>query len=159
MAGGWLGLRIETNATPQAWPMLLQVSQLYLSYEVLFYFGHRFLHLPGIYGRFHKQHHQTFGSVGISGQYASVPDFAVMTFVPVMLAAVSFDVHLSALWLFSIIGSLNSIHSHGCYEFPLFPSTKDHSLHHEKLDCNYGTGILDALLGTAYHDQPEHHDR
>ena len=37
------------------------------------------LHHPLLYARFHKLHHATFASVGISGQYATKLDFFLMS--------------------------------------------------------------------------------
>jgi sterol desaturase/sphingolipid hydroxylase (fatty acid hydroxylase superfamily) len=41
---------------------LLEILSFYAVYDVVFYYGHRFLHIPGIYERYHKLHHLTKGS-------------------------------------------------------------------------------------------------
>lgn len=54
----------------------------------------------------------------------------------------------------AIIGSLNSIHSHGAYRFPLMPVPDAHDLHHSKFHWNFGTGPLDKAHGTRYVTTP-----
>ena len=81
----------------------------------------------------------------------------MMQIGPVMVGTLLIDAHIFSVWLFSIIGSLNSIHSHGGYNFPCMPLTDFHRIHHNKILSNYGTGPLDKIHGTVNQDE-EHED-
>jgi len=126
--GGRWGVRSK-GPPPLAWELCLHMLGLYACYEVVFYCGHRAMHWPCLY-KYHKAHHQTYGSVGISGQYASLLDFSLMQFAPVLLGAALLNSHVAPVWLFSILGSLNSIHSHGGY------ASNAHSLARLRLSTN-----------------------
>lgn len=147
-ACGVLGTRDPEYAPPGAAELILHVFGLALVYEIIFYYSHRWLHTAKGWP-YHRLHHTTHGSVGISGQYASCLEFFSMQCGPVLAGALLLDTHLFSVCLFAIIGSLHSIHSHGGYSFPLFPPPDDHAQHHAKLKGNYGTGLLDRLHGTC----------
>jgi len=144
------GLRLDHGQPPTVTMMLLHLVGLVASYEIFFYYGHLVLHHPNLYARFHKKHHKTFASVGISGQYATPLDFFMMQAGPVIIGTFVLDCHVATVWLFAIIGSLNSIHSHGAYRFPLMPVPDAHDVHHSKFHWNFGTGPLDKMHGTRY---------
>eukprot|EP00729_Bicosta_minor_P012112 gene12112-4244_t len=127
------GLRLDNGRPPTVPMMLLHLVGLVASYE---------------YAAYHKKHHQTFASVGISGQYATALDFFMMQAGPVIVGTYVLNCHAATVWLFAIIGSLNSIHSHGAYRFPLMPVPDAHDLHHSKFHWNFGTGPLDKAHGT-----------
>ena len=156
LVSGFLGrgLRLQ-ESPPLVSELFLHTVSLYLIYEIIFYFAHRVLHLPTFYEKFHKLHHQTFGSVGISGQYATGLDFALMQWIPGLCGAVLLDSHVASVWFFTMIGSFNSIHSHGGYNFPGFPNPHEHGEHHSKIHLCYGTGPLDALLHTGLNSTKE----
>lgn len=144
------GLRLDNGQPPSVATLLLHLVGLVASYEIFFYYGHLLLHHPKLYARFHKKHHQTFASVGISGQYATALDFFMMQAGPVIVGTYVLDCHAATVWLFAIIGSLNSIHSHGAYRFPMMPVPDAHDVHHSKFHWNFGTGPLDKTHGTRY---------
>lgn len=186
---GERGLRLEHGEPPGTPEVLLHLVGLVAVYEILFYYGHLWLHRPSVYARWHKVrlprmvptrscrmrractgsccrcslantracpttqlHHTTFASVGISGQYASGLEFILMQAGPVLVGAALLNTHVASVCLFAIIGSLNSIHSHGGYRFPLMPVPDEHEVHHSKFNYNYGTGPLDRFHGTKYLD-------
>ena len=144
------GLRTDRASLPTPGRFLLDFIGLSLCYEVVFYFGHLFLHHPAVYRTWHKKHHTTFGSVGISGQYSTSLDFFLMTVCPGFLGIYLLDVHLASFLPWLSLGSLNSILSHGGYAFPGFPVPRDHHLHHTQFHWNFGTGPLDWLIGTDF---------
>jgi sterol desaturase/sphingolipid hydroxylase (fatty acid hydroxylase superfamily) len=74
---GW-----KRGATPYAEvtyvEMLWELGSMYLMYETIFYWNHRILHITdlkvfgkkyNLYAMFHKKHHSTYASVGVSGLY------------------------------------------------------------------------------------------
>jgi len=132
---------------PSVAQFLWQMFMQYLIYEALFYSSHRLLHTRMLYP-LHAKHHETQGSTGVSGQYQSFGDFLLTTTIPLAVGIVLVQPHVSVLWCVALIGSLNSVHSHGGYRFPGFPAPDDHALHHQNYRVNFGTGPLDWLLGT-----------
>ena len=69
---------------------------------------------------------------------------------PVIVGTYVLDCHAATVWLFAIIGSLNSIHSHGAYRFPMMPVPDAHDVHHSKFHWNFGTGPLDKVRVRAW---------
>merc|ERR1719150_539863 len=45
--------------------------------DVGFYWSHRLVHHPALYGKIHKQHHTYSGSIGIAAEYAGVVESVV----------------------------------------------------------------------------------
>jgi sterol desaturase/sphingolipid hydroxylase (fatty acid hydroxylase superfamily) len=119
----------------------------YLLYETGFYWAHRALHHRALYAH-HRLHHTTKGSVGVSGLYNSPLDFLLTQALPALLGPVLMGTHIFVVWMFIPIGSFNSVHSHGAYQFPGLPDPLEHSDHHHLYQVNFGTGPWDYLLGT-----------
>eukprot|EP00658_Telonema_sp_P-2_P067469 TRINITY_DN56393_c0_g1_i1.p1 TRINITY_DN56393_c0_g1~~TRINITY_DN56393_c0_g1_i1.p1 ORF type:complete len:277 (+),score=19.15 TRINITY_DN56393_c0_g1_i1:91-921(+) len=143
------GLRIDGGAPPSAAELFTELLLIYAMYEGLFYYSHLLLHHPRLYS-WHKKHHSTFASVGISGHYSTPIDFFTMSAGPVLLAVLLFDTHAASVWLFAIVGSLNTIHSHGAYRLEGFPLPDAHETHHAQFHWNFGTGPLDLVHQTDH---------
>jgi sterol desaturase/sphingolipid hydroxylase (fatty acid hydroxylase superfamily) len=143
------GLRVEPERLPSVGGLLLQIAATFLAHEVVFYTTHRALHSRALF-RFHAKHHESKGSVGVSGMYQDSLDYLLTTTLAHMAAPVLFDTHCVTTWVVAAVGGLNSVHSHSGYEFPLglLPSPREHDLHHANYAVNFGTGPLDYLLGT-----------
>lgn len=45
--------------------------------EITFYYSHRWLHTPSMYGRVHKLHHQFTAPIGAAAEYAEPLEFIV----------------------------------------------------------------------------------
>lgn len=145
---GVRALHVASPLPPSTPYILMQQALLYVVYEVLTYFGHRVLHLPAFY-RFHKMHHSTFCSVGISAQYASPLDFFLMLAGPWGAGFVLCGTHPAAACLFVLIGAVNSVQSHSGYRFPFMLPPDGHEAHHARSNVNFGTpSFCDWLLGT-----------
>jgi len=137
----------STPMPPSVSHVLFHTLLNYLVYETIFFWTHWLMHIPSLY-YLHKKHHDTYAAIGISGQYQGAIDFLLTTSVALGLGPLMFGTHPMACWLLAIIGGLNSVHSHAGYDFPLMPSTKEHTLHHYNYKVNFGTGPWDWLLGT-----------
>jgi len=111
-------------------------------------FSHRWMHSNMTMYAFHQQHHTTFASVGVSGQYMHWMDYVITQAFPTMLPCIILDTHICVMCLCVVIGSLNSIHSHGGYAFPFMPNPADHLAHHLYFNVAFGIGPLDWLFGT-----------
>eukprot|EP00698_Gefionella_okellyi_P020215 TRINITY_DN631_c0_g2_i1.p1 TRINITY_DN631_c0_g2~~TRINITY_DN631_c0_g2_i1.p1 ORF type:complete len:262 (-),score=17.53 TRINITY_DN631_c0_g2_i1:139-924(-) len=116
-------------------------------YEIIFYVTHRLLHTKTLFA-YHALHHTTFGSVGVSGMYQHWIDYFLTTILALAVGPIVCDTHVVSLLLVTIIGSCNSIHSHGAYRFPFMPLPDDHELHHRNPRVNFATGPMDWLCGT-----------
>ena len=66
------GLRLQGGEPPPWKEMLSHFVGLVLIYETIFYVSHRILHRPGMYKRFHKKHHTTWGSVRCNGMNSDI---------------------------------------------------------------------------------------
>jgi len=140
----------NTLPFPSIGSFLSQFSVLYITYEIIFYATHRLLHSSSFWFTFHAMHHQTKGSIGVSGQYQGGFDFFLTTSLALAVGPMLCNAHVSVVWLATFIGGLNSIQSHGGYYFPwgLMPNPLDHNLHHWNPKVNFGTGPLDFVFGT-----------
>jgi len=138
---------------------LFEWVAMYLMYEAIFYTNHRILHITklkipfiekpvNLYSLYHKEHHSTFASVGVSGLYMGSLDCVLTQTLPQVIGPAIFDFHPMVLWLGALIGSLNAVHTHSAYDFWGMSKPHGHELHHSRYKVNYGTGILDRLLST-----------
>ncbi|GMH85253.1 hypothetical protein TL16_g10172 [Triparma laevis f. inornata] len=142
---------------------LFDMVSMYLVYEAIFYTNHRILHITklkvpfvkkpiNLYALFHKEHHSTYASVGVSGLYMGSLDCVLTQTLPQVVAPALFDFHPFTLWLFALIGSLNAVHTHSGYNFWGMSPPHGHELHHSRYKVNYGTGVLDRLLNTKLYE-------
>ena len=107
---------------------LFEWIAMYLMYEAVFYTNHRILHITklklplvkrpiNLYSLYHKEHHSTFASVGVSGLYMGSLDCLLTQTLPQVIGPALFDFHPMVLWLGALIGSLNAVHTHSAYDF------------------------------------------
>eukprot|EP01111_Echinosteliopsis_oligospora_P010234 TRINITY_DN3149_c0_g1_i1.p1 TRINITY_DN3149_c0_g1~~TRINITY_DN3149_c0_g1_i1.p1 ORF type:complete len:250 (+),score=15.40 TRINITY_DN3149_c0_g1_i1:111-860(+) len=144
------GFRIESIPF---WRMLVEVAGYYVMYEIMFYYGHRILHWPSVYQRFHKLHHLTKGSVAISGYYMHPVDYCIESAIPFFAGLFFLNGHMVSTLVWICLASANSPHSHGGYQFPFMPLPDNHYIHHKVFNKNYGIGIFDRVHDTqAYLD-------
>lgn len=116
-------------------------------YDIFFYMGHYILHVP-IFYKYHKKHHSTRASIGISAFYMDKIDYFLEGILPVSLALYIYNGNIVSSFSFLIIGSINTIITHMSYNFPFIPYSTEHLTHHLELKFNYGIGFMDHLLGT-----------
>eukprot|EP01060_Flectonema_neradi_P015062 TRINITY_DN21740_c0_g1_i1.p1 TRINITY_DN21740_c0_g1~~TRINITY_DN21740_c0_g1_i1.p1 ORF type:complete len:282 (+),score=21.52 TRINITY_DN21740_c0_g1_i1:39-848(+) len=131
---------------------LFQIGLCAVLQEFTFYTSHRTLHIPYLYTRIHKVHHEYKTPVAVVGTYAHPLEHQIVS-APVILLPYLVGMHMySAMWWFFIAGSGVSNH-HSGYEFPWMMGNwaEQHDLHHLKFNGNYGIyGWLDRLCGTAF---------
>jgi len=139
---GWL----KFNVPSLPWTFF-EVFLYFLFYDLFFYYGHRFLHLPAIYP-IHKLHHMTFGTVGISGMYMHPIDAIFEIVMPGLMGPLIFNGHVVSVTIVTCLGAINSSHSHSGYSLPFLPSYKAHYAHHTMFNKNFGVGIFDRIHNT-----------
>jgi len=128
--------------------------------QFFFYWAHRSLHHPLIYGRIHKQHHRYSGSIGFAAEYASPLEVIFSNILPSVGGCLFFGCHGSALilFVFVVIRLQESYESHSGYCFHenllqrigLTNSIQAafHDFHHTANCGNFGFIWTDYLFGT-----------
>ncbi len=126
----------------------IQVAVCYLVADFLFYWMHRFLHLPFIYPYIHKQHHEFKITTAVAAEYAHPFELFFGNVVPMIAGPVLLRAHFTVccLWLAIAMWGTTSGHSG-------FSGNAFHDYHHSHNVGNYGFGIpiWDALCGTDRH--------
>lgn len=146
------GLRVEPQL-PSAAEIMHDILWCTLGREALFYYGHRALHWPWLYRRFHKQHHLFNTPVAVASLYCHPVEHVVSNILPVIIPAHILRIHIVTFWLFScgVIAQASLAHCGYSFFDLSFAGWKPevHDLHHEKFNVNYGLiGLLDAVHGT-----------
>jgi len=139
-----------------------------ISQDFSFYWGHRILHTPYLYRKFHKKHHEFNHTRGVATLHATITEniFSNLlpTFIGPMFWAFAFDgIHIAALcwWVgFKIVAA---IENHSGFYWPisttwLYPTEwndlgegvylKHHYFHHSHNQGNYSSATMDWLFGT-----------
>ena len=96
--------------------------------EIGFYYGHRFMHIPAVYKRFHKQHHEWTSSIGCVAIYADPLEHITSNLLPVMLGPFFCDSHIVTYWFWLFVAVHVTIQVHSGYHFPFTPSSEFHDV-------------------------------
>jgi sterol desaturase/sphingolipid hydroxylase (fatty acid hydroxylase superfamily) len=118
--------------------LLLEASSTY------FYVMHRLLHHPGLYSRFHRQHHELETPVWQGTLYCSLVEHIVVNAGSLCVPLWFFPVSAPVFVLFVVLATFNAFGAHHA------PWGQTHALHHLQRTVNYGAGTYfwDRLLGT-----------
>jgi methylsterol monooxygenase/4-alpha-methyl-delta7-sterol-4alpha-methyl oxidase len=120
--------------------------------DFFFYWGHRTLHHPLLYKRFHKKHHEfkTLSNMCIAAEYTHPVETVLGNVIPVLLGPMIVCPHLLVGSLWVVIRMLKTCDAHSGYAFawspfglcmPLNPAER-HDFHHEKGLGSYGSFFL-----------------
>jgi sterol desaturase/sphingolipid hydroxylase (fatty acid hydroxylase superfamily) len=91
-------------------PSLMEIAKTmaiaHVFNDFTFYWSHRLLHTKFFYGKFHKQHHQYIGTMGIAAEYAHPVEALFSNLIPSLGGVVFFGCHhpLAVLvWIVSFL--------------------------------------------------------
>lgn len=152
------------NMKPENFPSALEI--LYhlivcmLVEDFMFYWSHRALHIPFLYKRFHKQHHEFTVLTGysIAAEYTHPVESLVGNIVPVIAGPLLTRCHMSTFALWIVVRMLKTCDAHCGYRFkwspfglcfPFNPAER-HDFHHETGKGSFGSFFLvwDTWCGT-----------
>eukprot|EP00750_Incisomonas_marina_P028387 INCI6692.2.p2 GENE.INCI6692.2~~INCI6692.2.p2 ORF type:complete len:150 (-),score=12.06 INCI6692.2:229-678(-) len=135
------------------WDTLLMI----VACDTIFYWTHRALHVPPLYGWFHKQHHEYKASTVWASEYFGVVDM-ICNIMPGVIPAFFIKPHFATFLLFTAIRQWQTVQSHAGYHLPWDPLNcgvfKDgaarHDFHHSGNKGCFGdwTPMWDRLCGT-----------
>ncbi|KAJ5239688.1 hypothetical protein N7468_004307 [Penicillium chermesinum] len=146
-AGSSSSYRIEASL-PGAGELIRDFVICLLLRETLFYYSHRLLHVPSLYRRIHKKHHKFTAPIALAAQYAHPVEQIFANALPISLPPQLLRSHVLTFWVFLAWELFNTATVHSGYDF-FHNKAKDHDLHHEKFNLNYGSiGLLDSIHGT-----------
>lgn len=156
-------MRTDLESFPEIKEILAQILFFMFCEDFLFYWGHRFLHIPQIYPYIHKVHHEYNITVSISAEYAHPLEFIVANLIPTNAGPkiLGPKVHLATYCIWIIIRLMETADGHCGYEFswspyrllPLSGSSIYHNFHHSHNVGNFGSFFTfwDTLCGTNRH--------
>jgi sterol desaturase/sphingolipid hydroxylase (fatty acid hydroxylase superfamily) len=133
---------------------------MFVMHDTYFYWTHRWLHLPSIYRRFHKVHHESINPTPWTS-FSFDPVESMMTAIIIPILVFIIPIHISMLILLLTLMTIFGVVNHTGYE--VYPRSwmrgfwsqnwitpTHHTLHHHKFNCNYGLyfRFWDQLMNT-----------
>lgn len=153
-----LGYRVSPKL-PSLLEFVTEFTLCQLAREIIYYYGHRILHHPLFYARFHRQHHRFRTPVALATLYAHPVEHIVTNIIPIAWPARVLDIHIVTMWAFVGAVGLQAALAHCGYQLREIPGgwkPEVHDLHHELMTVNYGLiGILDRMHGTRATEKPK----
>lgn len=163
--------RIYTDVHEYGWMYLISsFFLLTLIHDTYFYWMHRLMHHPRLFGLLHKVHHISNNPTPWAA-LSFHPLEAMVEIGIIPLAVLVLPLHPLALLTFSTWSLFFNVMGHLGYElFPegfvrhpvgkWFNTSTHHNLHHSRSNCNYGLyyNFWDRLLGTNAPDYEQTFD-
>lgn len=158
-----IAMRTDLESFPEIKEILSQLLFFMFTEDFMFYWGHRFLHIPKIYPYIHKIHHEYNITVSIAAEYAHPLEFLIGNLIPTNAGPkiLGNKVHLVTYCIWIILRLMETADGHCGYEFswspyrllPLSGSSIYHNFHHSHNVGNYGSFFTfwDTLCGTNRH--------
>lgn len=118
---------MDLGGTESLWIVALKLVVMFVFLDFVFYWQHRTLHIPWLYKRFHKQHHEFYATVGFAHAYAGLVESIFVNGAPFIIAVwvvrqvFGTPMHLSHMMLYEALRLWETIDAHSGYEFPWSP--------------------------------------
>eukprot|EP01046_Picozoa_sp_COSAG06_P029134 COSAG06_NODE_2681_length_6459_cov_3.199528_3_plen_352_part_00 len=121
--------------------------------DVAFYWSHRALHHPSLYGRFHKQHHRYTGTIGFAAEHAHPVEQLLSNQIPTVGLCVLVGPHPLVFYVWIMLRLLQTYETHSGVLLPWSQgeATAWHDYHHSHNRGCFGAMWLDQLCGTCDH--------
>ncbi|XP_066295556.1 fatty acid hydroxylase domain-containing protein 2-like [Branchiostoma lanceolatum] len=144
----WRGMEFGREL-PSVWRLLLDFPVCVLMQEMGFYYGHRLVHVPYLYKRIHKRHHEFKAPMSVVAPYSHPIEHVTSNVIPLFTGPILAGCHVVTMWLWLAYLMYETTTDHSGYHMPFARSPEFHDYHHAKFNYNYGTtGLLDWLHGT-----------
>jgi methylsterol monooxygenase len=88
----FFGLQPLNSQLPSMFDIMKTMMIAHLFNDITFYWTHRLLHTKTLY-RFHKQHHEFTGTVGIAAEYAHPIEVVLSNLIPSLGGVIFFGCH------------------------------------------------------------------
>ena len=156
---GWLSTScgvgiVVREAPPAVGGAMWQIAAFVAWEEVAFYYSHRALHLPFLYRRIHKVHHEWKTPVALAASYAHPAELLVSNVLPLVAGPVLCRAHVLTCYVWFVVAIAGSQLHHCGYRLwflhlPWDAQPMFHDYHHEAFSGNYGLlTVLDWVHGT-----------
>ena len=166
-ANGFLGLFDfgSSQIAFWAWFAVMILAAPFI-HSIHFYLGHRLLHVPYLYRKFHALHHRNV-DVGPWSGLAMHPVEHLIYFSTIVVPWLLALHPVNALYQLQLAAFLPAL-SHSGYDklrvgskLEIDAGAHFHYLHHKYFECNYGGSLLplDKMFGTFHDGTPEAHAR
>jgi sterol desaturase/sphingolipid hydroxylase (fatty acid hydroxylase superfamily) len=128
--------------------------------DLSFYFSHRLLHVPWLYPRIHKIHHEHKVSFSLASMHTHPLEYVFGNIIPVILGPgiLGARMHRASVFGWYFMRAWESLDGHCGYSFswspfrilPCQPEGDYHYFHHESNVGNYSTFFTwwDTVFGT-----------
>lgn len=128
---------------PSMWTLLWQVAAANLIEDALVYWGHRALHHPLLYARFHKKHHEFKVTTASAATHASTFETVFTHLLPPLAASMLLQMHAVTYFVYAIGYMFVAVDAHCNFNFPvsLFECALRHSFHHSHNAGNFGVKL------------------
>lgn len=136
--------------------LLVDMTVNLMTWEVVFYSSHRFLHTKRLYMTIHKKHHRFKAPVSLCSNYAENIEHVLGNIIPGLsgpvINQVLYGPNLVSHWVWIAFGAWLTNVSHSGYVIPFNPFLHcilTHEYHHKTFYHQLGTlGLMDKILGT-----------
>tara|TARA_Y100000389_G_scaffold157871_1_gene159142 strand:+ start:348 stop:1004 length:657 start_codon:yes stop_codon:yes gene_type:complete len=125
---------------------ILRLIMIIFLQDVYFYHTHRILHISRLY-KYHRKHHeQKIQVVAVGALYSDYFEFIFSSLLSFFIPAFFVQTNYLEYQIWNILATVNILITHSGYK----SLSNEHDIHHKKLTCNYGSGIMlcDKFYGT-----------